>query len=129
MISFNGRPLICVAVASIALAVGTYPAAAGSPEVPPAYVLIPAQLSTARTQPPPVKKKRMSAPAKPDGGLTAQEYKRLVEAMKRLTPQDRKRLAKAMKRLTPEERRRLAEVVMRQLARKGAASQANKYSK
>jgi len=106
---------------SIALVVGVGPVAtAGNPEAPPAYAVVPVQLSMGH--PGPAARKRMSAPAKPVTGLTPEEYRRrLDEAMKRMTPQERKRVAKAVKRMTPEERRQLEEAVKRQLSGKKTA--------
>jgi hypothetical protein len=111
--------LIGVVVASIALTAGiSSPANAGSVEVSSAYALIPAQLSMDRKTPPigPPPKKRMSARAKPDDGLTPEGQRRLAEAINHMTPKERERLAKAMKRLTPEGRRQLADMVKRRLA-------------
>ena len=125
-------PLIGIVAASIALVTGICPvAAAKSAEVPSAYALIPAQLSMGRPGPAsaPAARKRMTAPAKPEAGLTPQEQKRLAEAMNRLTPEERKRLAKAVKRLTPQQRRQLVAVVKRQLAKKGTASQLTKRAR
>lgn len=68
-------------------------------------------------------RKKVTAPAKPEAGLTPQEQKRLAEALNQLTPESRKRLAKVVKHLTPEQRRQLLAVVKRQLAKKGTASQ------
>jgi len=118
--------LIGIVLASIALVTGICPVAvARSREVPSADALIPVQLSmgTTGSSSTPAARKRLSDPAKPEGGLTPGERRQLTEAIKRLTPEERKRLAKAMKRLTPEERRQLAEGVKRQLAGKGPASQ------
>ena len=68
-------------------------------------------------------RKKVTAPAKPEAGLTLQEQKRLAEALNQLTPENRKRLAKVVKHLTPEQRRQLLAVVKDQLAKERAASQ------
>jgi hypothetical protein len=112
---------IVVVVASIAVVTGVCPAAVAS-------TLIPVQLSmgsTGRTSTP-AARKRMSAPTKSKGGLTAEDYKQLADAIRRLPPAQRKRLAKAMKNLTPEERQQLAAGVKQSLAAKRPASQAVK---
>jgi hypothetical protein len=113
--------LIGIVAASVAL-VAT---AAGSPEVPTAYALIPAQLSAARAFPPnaPAARTRKATPAKTGEDLTPDEYKRLADAMNRMTPKERKRLAKAIKSLSPEGRRQFAQVVKRQLAGQATSSQ------
>jgi hypothetical protein len=114
-----------IVVGTIALTAGICRvAAAGSPDNPTAYALIPAQLSPGRIAPPNAPaRKWMSAPAKTQGGLTSEEQSRLVDAINRMTPKERKQLAKAMKRLTPEERGQLAAVLKRQLAGKRPVSQ------
>jgi hypothetical protein len=125
-------PLVEIVVASIALVTGICPAAAAkSAEGQSTYAVIPAQLSMGRPGPAstPGARKRTTAPAKPEAGLTPQEQERLAEAMNRLTPEERKRLAKAVKRLTPEQRRQLVAVVKRQLAKKGTASQLTKRAR
>jgi hypothetical protein len=114
--------LIGIVVVSIAWAAGIRPVVAA--EITSAQI-VPAQLSMGRNlrAPPQAARKKVTAPAKPEAGLTPQEQKRLAEALNQLTPESRKRLAKVVKHLTPEQRRQLLAVVKRQLAKKGTASQ------
>ena len=90
------------------------PAAAENTKVSPAHLLIPAQVFMGRpgfTSIPPAPKRTTAPPARPAGGLTQEQSRRLAASIQRMTPKERKQLAKAMKHMTPEERGRLSEAV------------------
>jgi len=124
--------LIGIVVAFTACVTGMCPVgAAQSAEGPSAYAIIPVQLSMVRPGPAsvPPARKRTTAPAKPEAGLTAQERKRLADAINRLNPEERKRLAKALKRMTPEQRRQFIAALKRQLAKNRTAATAGKRAR
>jgi hypothetical protein len=106
-------------LAIMAAAICASPAAAA-----PADSITRVQLSMGRNLAPnrPPLRKKTTAPAKPESGLTADERKRLAAALSHLTPKQQKQLAKAVKRLTPEERSQVQAVLKRQLRVKGNSS-------
>jgi hypothetical protein len=72
-------------------------------------------------KPAPARRRNTKTPAK-SGGVTAQQLKRVTEAINQLTPKERKRLGKALKHLTPEARKQLTEGVKGQTPGKRRAS-------